>query len=1267
MRAAACQYCGLCLWLGNLYALASQITCILVIGLLRPPVSVAVENLYPVAIVLPAKGWPRTVLGAYLAVKHINECNNSVVQEAANICDSFKIKEVFVDSNFSPTGAVLAGNKANEINAVSVIGAIRSAASIPLAHVLSTTATPIVSPASASATLSSNTVFPLFSRVVPSNTESSKALARLVLVEFGWRKVAVLHQDDSYGSGFYQDFVSACRQLSVEHLNLTLADYEVSGAPVRQNHVEKSLAELKDRGYHVFCLVLLGDSFPLFFRSAAYLNMFRTGFTYITTDFDVSNVVQFPEEHGFDSPGAQRELSDALQGFLRVQFSPVSEPSYSRLDAAARAAGAGILPEEVAEGIAAEGKDPDEWMSLGLQGDVYSLYAYDAVWTVALALRKAERSVSDWSSGGCGSGGRCNGAALNRLIRSASFGGASGEVRFTSEVDDQGNTIHLGDRDVSGMDSLVQFYDNRTMAWVDAGRLGRGGYAAEREIVWPGMVEGGVPPDGRSCPAGAFFDEAELECRPCGAGAFRPSEGGLGCRPCPAGTFCDTEGCEVCSPCPIGSYQSGPGSTGCAICPSNTQTSGQGASSVGECRCVPGYYRRDGRSGEACYPCPDGGQCVGGAHPPYPRQGYWGDWSLVDSSTADSEEAAARIHKLVFHECAVQEDCTSEVREADLAEARAHIQGLGERSATEAAVMAEALRAVRSNASRVCSGRTEGVLCASCARGYYNLGGRCRECLRPYGVFVSGCIGGIILAWYLINRIMAGKIEAVDLTLIFFQNASTIGSFSLDWSEALERGPFNVLGILNFDVDFFNPDCLSTSTYTAWSYGHALVLQLLLPLAVAAALALFCLASTAAVRLREALAQHQVAPDGGPQGAGGSAWRALGLFGIATSREGIEAKKDSAWATVASFVNVIYHTLTLKCLEVFRCEELPDGSSFLSRAPGVECGTAYHRIYMAMGVLGLVVYSVGIPLAFMVILEYGRVHDLFSQERFSSRFGWLYLRYEKDWYFWELVIMARRVLLVAILVFAPHLPSVQILLGNAVICMAIAGHFYARPFIRRSTDQLEMVSVAALFGVLSTGILFNDANAQELYPVWEDVVTGMSCLFLFSGLFFVVNIVVREAITSRKRFSTGSQLRHLIMETLRNHCPVSDPTLGQSTSIVGSFLVSTLIPKIRKSCDLPRGPSKQRSAESDNADGSASPLSESGAEDKAKELRAWKKIRDSLSMEPLELNNTLDPAQILKWLSKNKVRSIDHCRCAVHLDDVTFLAAPHPPCAPPLP
>ena len=172
----------------------------------------------------------------------------------------------------------------------------------------------------------------------------------------------------------------------------------------------------------------------------------------------------------------------------------------------------------------------------------------------------------------------------------------------------------------------------------------------------------------------------------------------------------------------------------CEACPDLTDTSELGSSEIGRCSCTAGSYRRDGRPGARCFPCPKGGVCDGGSHAPYADFGWWGNWSKVDTARADSVEAAEEISAVTFLACELSQDCQGGC-------------GIEEQAFPFASERQAFVRTCRSNATNICSARTTGALCSDCDVGYFSMGGVCFKCKEPVGLFVYGSLFGIIISW----------------------------------------------------------------------------------------------------------------------------------------------------------------------------------------------------------------------------------------------------------------------------------------------------------------------------------------------------------------------------------------------------------------------------------------------------------------------------------------------------------------------------------------
>jgi hypothetical protein len=184
---------------------------------------------YKVALAVPYNILSKATraMGAYLALDHINSRNDSVVTEAELLPDGFKMEVVLLDSEFTASGGVKAAMQALDNGVVAVVGASRSSATIPLANIMLVSQAPVVSYASTSPDLSSQTTYPFFARTIPTDEAAGKAMARLMMSEFGWRRLGMLHVDDAYGSSYFQAFRSGCAAVAQE-LGLGLNEYQVT-------------------------------------------------------------------------------------------------------------------------------------------------------------------------------------------------------------------------------------------------------------------------------------------------------------------------------------------------------------------------------------------------------------------------------------------------------------------------------------------------------------------------------------------------------------------------------------------------------------------------------------------------------------------------------------------------------------------------------------------------------------------------------------------------------------------------------------------------------------------------------------------------------------------------------------------------------------------------------------------------------------------------------------------------------------------------------
>ena len=122
------------------------------------------------------------------------------------------------------------------------------------------------------------------------------------------------------------------------------------------------------------------------------------------------------------------------------------------------------------------------------------------------------------------------------------------------------------------------------------------------------------------CPTGTYLPPGilgmdVLNCIPCNSGTYSNQTGlvARNCTAAPPGTYVSSSGQIEPSPCPVNTFASDVGSPVCTACPTfSTTLDVEGASSIGACTCLPGYYQTsDASLNQICSACPEGSTTSG--------------------------------------------------------------------------------------------------------------------------------------------------------------------------------------------------------------------------------------------------------------------------------------------------------------------------------------------------------------------------------------------------------------------------------------------------------------------------------------------------------------------------------------------------------------------------------------------------------------------------------------------------------------------------------
>ena len=583
-------------------------------------------------------------------------------------------------------------------------------------------------------------------------------------------------------------------------------------------------------------------------------------------------------------------------------------------------------------------------------------------------------------------------------------------------------------------------------------------------------------------------------CVLCEPGEYCPDR--LSKHECPPGEYADKPGllsCISCDNSPNVGYANQSGSTFCTDCPANTErtvaTSFWQGSRVEECVCKPGFYEPDGLRGRPCLACPTGGKCLGGTEPPRALPGYWGILDHPGSFTLCSfqDNAACTLSTNLTIEAAfasLDNDGNGQLSPAELSLAESLAPSIAQvlesapRLAEPGNVSYRVFLSVvnvdpsgtdsyvphNASGKSMCQEGYTGELCAVCEEGYFRFDVGCFQCPDDNAtsfVFMLFGVAAVILLWIVVAQ-AAGWLgsDAFDILLLFLQCVSIIMSFDLQfhpWVTPLAP----IFTLAAFNMDILNPTCV-----VAWDYSASSLLQLLLPIVVLIVSVVRQQIITCVIKRRH---------DGQPV----CCDRCLRV-------PSNQARATNALiANTTSFMYLVYTELVVKSLTPFQLITLPDDRVVMKVAPYIEAWSTEHiGLQVVPGIFGIMVYVIGVPLTAVVYLRSLKHQHLLADDDTLDRLQWLYGKYHLRVYYWETIVLVRRLVLCVVLVCLDKWPLMQGTVSLGFLVGVLCAQFYSLPFRRNTSNLIDTAFIAVLINLNFVGLMFDaGVTAPEVLAV----------------------------------------------------------------------------------------------------------------------------------------------------------------------------------------
>ena len=149
------------------------------------------------------------------------------------------------------------------------------------------------------------------------------------------------------------------------------------------------------------------------------------------------------------------------------------------------------------------------------------------------------------------------------------------------------------------------------------------------------------------------------------------------------------------------------------------------------------------------------------------------------------------------------------------------------------------------------------------------------------------------------------------------------------------------------------------------------------------------------------------------------------------------------------------------------------------------CWEGDHIYYaMLVSMPALIVWGMGLPALAIILLRKHYMRSELDDVRVKSIFGFLFNGYRYSTYYWEIIILYRKVFLVFVLVFLSLVSiEVQALVALLIMTVSLVFHMKNAPFETRNLNKLETKSIIAASITIYCGLYYLSGSLNEITKI----------------------------------------------------------------------------------------------------------------------------------------------------------------------------------------
>eukprot|EP00903_Cladosiphon_okamuranus_P013951 g12975.t1 len=383
----------------------------------------------------------------------------------------------------------------------------------------------------------------------------------------------------------------------------------------------------------------------------------------------------------------------------------------------------------------------------------------------------------------------------------------------------------------------------------------------------------------------------------------------------------------------------------------------------------------------------------------------------------------------------------------------------------------------------------EGPYCSICARGYTGgLSFTCSKCFSGAGVVVLASFLAVValvvavavLAYAMSGKARAGRrgmverlgryipLQSVKIVIVAWQILTQFTSVANITYPLVYQRFLNGLDVFNFDL--------------SWVLSAGCVLD---------------------IDFHDRLLASTIGPIVALSFLGGTYAVAAGIHrGDAETMQTVWNKHVSM---VLLLTFLVYSSVSSILFKTFACEDLEDGKNYVRADYRIECDSAKHKAFQVYAGLMMLLYTVGIPVFYGVVLF--RDRDVLKRDQVDREetartrsISDLWKPYRPSVFYYEVIECGRRVLLAGVVVFIYPNTAAQIAATLVIAFLFVVVSEALAPYASRWDTWLNRMGHAVVYMSMFVALLLKvdvsdeRADSQQVFEVV--LVTAHACMVL---------------------------------------------------------------------------------------------------------------------------------------------------------------------------